>query len=115
MVSKPITLYSALTPPVSGRPPAAGPLHRLVGGYTLSTAFLMESNKNDIAHFAPTLRSPPGVVFEGSIFTATIFFLSSTAFPISHATHLLLCVCFPTRQRKTVASLIFADMARFIA
>ena len=37
-----------------------------LGGYALSTAFLIESKVKDMAHLAPTLRSPDGVVFEAS-------------------------------------------------
>ena len=48
-----------------------------------------------MAQLAPTPIIASGEVLSRSVFTETNFFLSPTAFPISHLTHPLLCVFLP--------------------
>ena len=54
-----------------------------------SIAFLMESKLNIVLHDAPTPCIAVGELLVESVLAATSFFLSSTAFRISHATQAL--------------------------
>ena len=49
-------------------------------------AFLMESKLNIVLHDTPALCNTDGELLIESVLAATTFFLSSTAFQISHAT-----------------------------
>ena len=50
--------------------------------YAALIAFVIESKVKDMAQLAPTPKSASGEVFSLSVFTATNFFLRSTAFSI---------------------------------